>query len=141
MRVRAPALIILLLGCGSGDAPDGEGGGDAAACDESDCDDDNECTVDHCDGDACLHTQTADGILCGGDRQQQLHGRCHTGACLWTDWVCHDEGPGALCGVATRGVCVGTMCCTTCIIRGRGCDTRDNAPHLNGAACPRPGSD
>ncbi|PKN55529.1 MAG: hypothetical protein CVU56_20835 [Deltaproteobacteria bacterium HGW-Deltaproteobacteria-14] len=57
-----------------------------------DCDDDNPCTVDRCDGGACQHDNVADGTECDDETVCSLASACQAGTCTATELVdCDDE--------------------------------------------------
>lgn len=79
------ALLLLpiaeLAGCGE------DGGGGPNLCEDVDCDDKNECTVDgSCNPQTglCASTPVADGTSCGSDA-----GMCQSGSCLV---ACEEQG-------------------------------------------------
>jgi predicted outer membrane repeat protein len=52
---------------------------DPPKCDEADCDDGNECTVDGCDGEECASVTAEDGTACVFE---DAAGVCESGACV-----------------------------------------------------------
>ncbi|MBR58559.1 MAG: hypothetical protein CMH54_11120 [Myxococcales bacterium] len=97
--MRKLCLVMLagvLLACGGTTAPSdtssadstGDEGSSVCVEDAASCDDDNECTVDECDADGCVHTPIDDCCVENEDCSQGF--QCESGSC--TEKVCGTAG-------------------------------------------------
>lgn len=89
--------------------------GTCNVCDVADCDDQNECTADACDGASCSNTNVQDGSSCADGS-----GVCQGGQCnVCDDASCNDDNE------CTADVCEGAACAFNPVTDGTSCNGGD----------------
>jgi alpha-tubulin suppressor-like RCC1 family protein len=94
---------------------------EAECLDETDCDDENECTTDACEDGVCENVAVADGEQCAGGLGECVDGECEVGCA--GDEGCPASGPAcviATCNLET-GVCEYNPDNTECEDTGNPC--------------------
>lgn len=85
--------------------------GSCNVCEVSNCDDQNECTIDSCDGPNCSNVNVDDGTSCANGS-----GTCQNGTCdVCEDSECDDQND------CTVDACQGAVCTNTPVGDGNSC--------------------